>query len=62
VNHTPFIVIAYAVFALLLLIDGIWPWAARHAFVHELASRLKREKSRGRSGANASDHSGNETP
>lgn len=61
-NHTPFIVIAYAVFALLLLIDGIWPWAARHAFVHELASRLKREKTRTGGNAPAPETSGNETP
>lgn len=45
-NHTPFIVISYAVFALFLLIDALSPWVARDTLVQELRQRLKREQKR----------------
>ncbi|AVP97075.1 heme exporter protein CcmD [Ahniella affigens] len=45
-NHTPFIAISYAVFALFLLIDGLAPWLARRTLVRELGQRLKREQKR----------------
>lgn len=45
-NHTPFIVISYAVFALFLLFDGLSPWLARSKLARELGQRLKREQKR----------------
>lgn len=45
-NHFPFIFASYAVFVVLLLIDGLSPWLARRALVRELGLRLKREQRR----------------
>lgn len=54
-NHTPFIAISYAVFALLLLVDGLGPWLARRTLVRELGQRLKREQNRQQSPAPDAD-------
>ena len=45
-NHFPFIVAAYAVFAVVFLADAIMPWLARRRVLSQLNSRLAREQRR----------------
>lgn len=46
-SHAPFIVAAYAVFALVFAADAIAPWLARRRVLARLASRMQRERHRG---------------
>jgi len=45
-NHTPFIVAAYSVFALFLLLDAVLPRLRQRRLLRQLAQRGRRLKSR----------------
>ena len=50
-NHTPFIIAAYAVFAIVFLIDALIPVFTRRRVLAQLAARNARERRRTSSAA-----------
>ncbi len=45
-NHWPFIVTSYAVFALFLLLDAVLPQLRKHRLLKSLAQRSRRQRNR----------------
>jgi heme exporter protein CcmD len=46
VNATPFIVIAYAVFAIFIIVDTVMPLLQRRQLLRDLKGRLQRQRKR----------------